>query len=141
MQNGSKTRVVADTNVYFMSLYNPLGKAAEFIRKALEGKVSIYSPDTVKEELIRLLQRKFEFNASDINDLIIHLPVSWVERELYENFMKTASVISHKPDRPVLATAIAIGCGIITTNRKHFLPARKFVKVWNIDDLLQEIGK
>ena len=140
MPNGSKNRVVADTNIYFMSLLNPAGKAAKLIMAGMQGTTDLFSPDTVREELRRLLQRK-GFSDNETDDTLLHLPVIWVDRPSYEGFMEASSVIKHKPDRPVLAAALAVGCGIITANRKHFLPARKLVKIWEIDELLEEIKK
>ncbi len=138
MQNGSRIEVIADTNVYFMSLWNPSGKAAKLMLAGMQGKISLFSPDTVKEELTRLLKRK-GFSEGEADDTILHLPVVWIDKPSYEGFMDASSAIKHKPDRPVLAAALAIGCGIITANRKHFLPARKLVRIWKIDDLLEEI--
>ena len=138
MQNGSKIDVIADTNVYFMSLWNPIGKAAKLIISATDEKVYLFSPDTVKEELIRLLKRK-GFSEHEIEDIIPHLPVTWIDKPIYEKFMKASALIKHKPDRPILAAALVVGCGIISANRKHFLPARKLVKIWKIDELLEKI--
>ncbi len=140
MPNGSKIKVIVDTNVYFMSLKNPVGKASKLIIAGINGTIELFSPDTVKEELIRLLKRK-SFSEYEIEEAIIHFPVTWLDKTSYEIFMKSSSIIKHKPDRPILAAALAVECGIITANKKHFLPARKLVKVWEIDELLEEIKK
>lgn len=131
MPNGSRTEVIVDTNVYFMSLWNPSGKAARLMLAGIQGTINLFSPDTVKEELIRLVKRK-GFSKDETVDAILHFPVMWIDRLIYEDFMEASSAIKHKPDRPVLAAALALGCGIITANRKHFLPARKLVKIWKI---------
>ncbi|MBI1969484.1 type II toxin-antitoxin system VapC family toxin [Candidatus Woesearchaeota archaeon] len=139
MPNGSRINVVVDTNIYFMALYNPFGKAAKLLRAAIEERVGLFSPDIVKEELTRVLKRKLEFSSQEMEDTIIHLPVAWISSDMYRDFMQATIIIKHKPDRPLLATALVLGCGIITANRRHFLPARRLAKIWNIDELLKNI--
>ncbi len=132
-------RVVADTNVYFISFYNPESKASRLLNAAIEKRIVLFSPDIVKEELKRVLVRELGFSTEKAESTISYLPITWIGREIYENYMENASVIKHRPDRPVLATAIALNCGIITANVKDFKPARKIVKLWKIDEILKTL--
>ena len=140
MNTSNLLRVVADTNVYFISLYNPESKAGKLLTAAIEKKVTLFSPDTVREELKRILIRELGFAENGAENVIIYLPVTWVGKEVYANYMKDAFVIKHTPDRPVLATALAMSTGIITANIKDFKPAQKIVKLWKIDELLKAVG-
>lgn len=136
--NGS-LRVVADTNVYFMFFYNPESKAGKLIGHAIANRIEIFSPDTVKEELKRVLVRELDFGEAQAITFISYLPVRWINREIYEKFMIKAEVVKHKSTR--LALALALSCGIITANTKDFKPARKIVKIWEIDELLEALNK
>lgn len=138
--NGS-IRVVVDTNVYFIFFYNPASKSGKLIEAAIGRKVDLFSTDTVQEELKRVLVRELSFEAEKAENVIVHLPVTWVGREVYQNYLDKAKVVQHKPDRPILALALTLNCGIITANIRDFKPARKIVKIWKIDDLLEELGK
>ena len=133
-------KIVADTNVFFMAFYNIKNKASALLNAAIEGKVVIFSPDTVREELKRVLIRELDFTEDMTESSITHLPAIWVGKEVYESCMEKASIIKHKPDRPVLAVALALNCGIITADFKDFKPAKKLVKLWNIDELLKAVS-
>lgn len=137
--NGS-VKVIADTNVYFMFFYKPESKAGELIEAAIKGKIELLSPDTVKEELKRVLVRELGFGESVAENFINYLPVIWINKEFYEAYLYKTAIIKHKPDRPVLALALALNCGIITANIKDFKPARKITKLWKIDDLLEKVA-
>ena len=55
--NGSNLeKVVVDTNIIFMALYNPYSKAGEIINTAFLNKIKLFSTDSVKEEIIRVLK-------------------------------------------------------------------------------------
>ena len=136
--NGS-IRIVVDTNVYYIFLYKPESKAGRIINHALENKIKIFSPDTVKEEMSRLLIRDFKFKEDEKEIIIDSLPVEWVDKEVYKDQMEKACIIKHKQDRPILACALVLGCGVLTANIRHFKPARKLVKIWDIDELLKAI--
>lgn len=136
--NGS-VRIVADTNVYFMFFYDPSRKAGQLINAALDKKVELFSPDTVKEELKRVLIRELGFEDARAENIINYLPATWIDRKFYGGYLGKAAIIRHRPDRPVLALALALNCGIITANIKDFKSARKITKLWKIDDLLEKL--
>jgi predicted nucleic acid-binding protein len=124
-----------------MALYNPMGKSGKLIKAAIENHIELFSPDSVKEEIKRLVIQRLDFDEVETNNIIEALPTKWIHKELYDDFMGSAKILPHASDRPILATALLLGCGIITANRKHFLPAQRMVKVWDIDELLAETEK
>ncbi len=138
--NGS-IRVVPDTNVYFMFFYEPQSKAGQLINAAIMKRVELFSPDTVKEELKGVLIRELDVREEKTENIIGYLPVTWVDRKVYEEYMNKTAIIRHKPDRPILALVLALNCGIITANVKDFKPASKITKLWKINELLGEINK
>jgi len=140
MQNGL-SRVVIDTNILYIFLYNPESRAGRLIEAALSKKIGLFSTDSVKEEITRLMKNDFCFSENKISEILEYFPVKWIDKKIYSDFMRQAEIIRHKPDRPVLALAIALNCGIITANKKHFMPAKKIVKIWKIDELLKEIER
>ena len=117
--NGSNfEKVVIDTNIIFMALYNPYGKAGEIIKFAFSNKIKLFSTDSVKEEIIRVLKREMNLSDIEINKIIPSLPITWINREIYINKLKNTKV-KHKPDKPIEALAITLNCGILSGD-KHF---------------------
>ncbi|MBS3056700.1 MAG: hypothetical protein J4473_04670 [Candidatus Aenigmarchaeota archaeon] len=84
---------------------------------------------------------KLGIESRDIDNYIYSLPVKWVLKIMYQNQLKQCSIIRHETDRPVLATALAFKCGILTMNTKHFAPAKKLVKLWKADKLMDTIDR
>ena len=117
--NGSNLeKVVIDTNIIFMALYNPYGKAGEIINIAFLNKIKLFSTDSVKEEIIRILKREMDLSDIEINKIILSLPITWINKEIYINQLKNTKV-KHKPDKPIEALAITFNCGILSGD-KHF---------------------
>ena len=134
--NGSKTeksRVVVDTNVIFMALYNENSKAGKIIEYANKDKIELFSPDSVKEELINVLKREMELSDNEIALIMESFPITWVERLIYEKFLKQTRV-KHKADKPVEAVSLILGCGILTAD-KHFKNRI------DVNKLLEKLGK
>ncbi len=131
--NGSLTeldRVVVDTNILFMALYNENSKAGKVIALANKNKIKLFSPDNVKEELIKVLKREMDFSEDKIDFIIENFPIVWIEKRFYESFLGKTKV-KHKADKPVEAISLLLGCGILSAD-KHF---RDRV---NIDELLED---
>lgn len=134
--NGSETeksRIVVDTNVIFMALYNESSKAGKIIEYANKDKIELFSPDSVKEELMNVLKREMELSDDEIALIVESLPITWVEKPIYEKFLKQTKV-KHKADKPVEAVSLILGCGILTAD-KHF---RNRV---DVNKLLEKLGK
>lgn len=115
--NGSSPKAVIDTNIIFMAWYNPLGKCADVLRYAREGRAELFSPDSVREEIIRVF-RKNNFSEEEIEDFVADLPVRWVDKEIYMKVINKTAV-KHRADKPIEAVSIILNYGILSAN-KHF---------------------
>ena len=124
-------KIVVDTNVFFMALYNPEGKAGKLIKFANKNKIQLFAPDSVKIELIRVIKRELNFTEEEILKHIEKLPVVWIEKAVYESVLSKTKV-KHKADKPVEAVALILDCNVLSANR-HFKEAK------NINELLREI--
>ena len=131
--------IVIDTNVLFMGLEYPERKAGQILTAASEERISLVSPSYVMDELYGVLKRNTERPEWWLDFVLGSLPVDWYPEEIYLSFMEKAKIISHEPDRPLVALAMLLNCGILSANYRHFQPIKKSVKVWDIDDLLKEI--
>ena len=129
---GSDIRAVIDTNAIFMSLYNEKGKAGRILEFANQNKIQLFSPESVKEELIIVLKKEMYLSEDKISFIINRLPIIWVKKEVYEEKIQDVKV-KHKPDKPVEALSIVLGCGILSADTD-------FEETINIDELLKQLG-
>lgn len=129
--NGSKIKAVIDTNVIFMSIYNPESKSKQVIKAAIEDKIKLFSTDTVQEEIKRLLYKELSFSKDQIDFEIGALPITWIKKEIYQDFLPKTKV-KHKADKPIEALSLVIGCGIFSADY-HFKDRI------NINEFLKEI--
>ncbi len=132
-QTNSKIGVVIDTNIIFMSLYDRDSKAGKIIEFATENKIQLFSPESVKNELLRVLKREMEFSEDKIIFIIDSLPVIWVKKEVYENVLDKTEV-KHKADKPIEALSLILGCEILSAD-KHFKNRA------DINELLKKLEK
>lgn len=126
-------KVVVDTNVIFMALYNPFGKAARIINLAAEERIYLFSPDSVKKELFNVIKREFNISEELIKENIAKLPVIWMSENFYKEFLDKTKV-KHKPDKPIEAVALALNCGILSADHH-------FKNRINIDELFKQLNK
>lgn len=136
MMNGS-LRVIVDTNILYGFFYNPFGDSGKLMLEAINKKIELYSPDVIYEEMRRLLVKNLKLSAEEANHIADALPVNWVEREIYQDSLDKARIIKHKSDRPLLALALTLKCGLLSYGN-HLKPAGKYVKLWKMKDLLKE---
>jgi predicted nucleic acid-binding protein len=128
-------KIIIDTNIIFMAWYNPLGKCAEVLRKAREGKINLFAPDTVKIEITRLFKKR---NLSDekIKEFLDDFPINWVEKEIYQDALPKTKV-KHKADKPIEALALTLDCEVLSADN-HFKNIKQKIE---IDDLLAKLEK
>lgn len=131
--NGSDLVFVIDTNVIFMAVYNSESKAGKVIQLALENKIKIYSSDNIREEIKRLFGKELGFDEEEINLSLDALPIEWVEKGVYSQFLNKTEV-KHKADKPLEALAIALNARILSAD-KHFDGNKRKVSV---DELLNK---
>ena len=127
--------IVIDTNAIFMSLYNPNGKAGKVLELASEEKLQLFSPDSVKIELERVLKRELKFDEKKTKENIAKLPINWIEKDLYIHLLDKTKV-KHKPDKPIEAVSLLLNCGILSAD-EHFKGINKI----DIDKLIEETEK
>ncbi len=134
--NGSKEilKLVIDTNVLFMALYNPSGKAGKIIDLANRNKIQLFSTDTVKIEIFRVLKRELKWKDEIINEKINTFQITWVEKNIYQDFLIKTKV-KHKADKPVEALSLVLNCEILSADA-HF---KNLKNLADIDNLLREI--
>ncbi|MEK6848540.1 MAG: PIN domain-containing protein [Nanoarchaeota archaeon] len=117
--NGSEIiKIVIDTNVIFMAVYDINSKAGKIVSAALENKIMLFSTDTVKEEITRVLKRELNFSDAEINTLIASLPITWLDKLYYHDFISKTKV-KHKADKPVEALSLALNCQLLSADA-HF---------------------
>ena len=126
-------KFVIDTNIIFSGIYDLESNAGKILLLAAEEKIELFSPEYVKQELVKILQIKLKFTEQEVSDIILALPIKWIEIEIFENELARAKEsISHEDDVPVLACALALGIDILSGD-KHFKDIKiKDIKVWKL---------
>lgn len=131
--SGTLIKIVVDTNILIMGAYLENSKAGKILRLASEEKILLFAPISVKEEFIRNLKERFDWNEDKINVIIKSLSVKWVERELYEPLLDKTTV-KHKADKPIEAVALLLNCNILSAD-EHF---KNISQKIDIDNLLRQ---
>ena len=129
--SGILIKAVIDTNVIFMALYDEKSKAGRIIDAGIEGKIKLYSPESVKEEISRVLIKELNYSEKDIEKYVDALPIEWIGKEMYLSFLEKTKV-KHKADKPVEAVALMLNCGILSADA-HFKDRV------DINDLLEKL--
>lgn len=109
-------KLVIDTNIIFSALYNPDSKAGEIILFAIEGKIELYAPESVKSELTRILEKKLDYEKEEIEETITSLPITWIEKEIYEEY-KEEFDLRDENDRSVAACSLILNCALLTGDK------------------------
>jgi len=132
--------IVVDTNILFSALYDPSSDAGKLILFALERRVDLFAPESVKLELEQSLRKKLAYAEAEARETIAALPVKWVESGVYAGAMGVAKgQLAHEADVPVLACALVLGHEIVSGD-KHLLSIKpKIARVWRLGRLIGEI--
>ena len=133
--NGIPNRIVVDTNFLFMNIYDENGKAGRVVDAAVNKKINLFAPISVKRELIIVLRRRFYWDDDKIMSKIESLPVKWIEREIYDPFLER-TIVKHKPDKPVEAVAILLNCKLLSADTDFEGNER----LLDIDELLERLN-
>ena len=133
----SVSKFIIDTNIIFSALYSPLSNAGIIIEKAIEKKVILYSPEEVKKELERNLKNKLEMNEEEINFILSSLPINWLNKKLYQSFIKKAEKLISKKDTPILAAHYMTNYPIITGDKEFF--QIKNLKIKTLREIVEEL--
>lgn len=127
--------IVIDTNILFMALYNPIGKASKIIELTNKGRIKLFSTDTVRVELLRVIKRELNIGDDQIKEYVDELPIVWMGKEIYSDFIIKTKV-KYKADKPLEALSLVLNCEILSAD-KHFKPVKNRV---DIDKLLRDFG-
>ncbi len=113
-------KFIIDTNIIFAALYSPKSLAGKIIDLALERKIELFAPEEVKEELVRNLQTKLDYNKNQIKTTLESLPITWLNHKMYANFIKKAKQNISSKDAPILAASYFSKLPIITGDKEFF---------------------
>lgn len=128
-------KLVVDTNVIFSALYAPDSSPGRILRLAIEGELQLFAPPTVRAELERILRGKLAYSDEQWAATLLALPVEWAEEALYATEMPRAlRAIDDPTDAPVVALALALGCGVVSGDSDFHPLRRRVVKTWRPRD-------
>ncbi|MEA1994391.1 MAG: putative toxin-antitoxin system toxin component, PIN family [Euryarchaeota archaeon] len=128
-------KLVIDTNIIFSALCKPNSRAGKVIFLAIEGRLELYAPETVKSELKRTLKNKLDYEKEESKETISSLPITWIEKEIYREYAEEFD-LKDKNDRSVAACSLILNCALLTGD-KDFDNVKK-VKVTSLKDVALE---
>ncbi|MHA1651769.1 MAG: PIN domain-containing protein [Candidatus Helarchaeota archaeon] len=132
------TKFIIDTNIIFSALYAPESNAGKVIERAIENKIELYAPESVKEELRRNLRNKLAMDKDEIDLTIRALPIKWLDEELYSNFINKALKRISSKDASILAAHYLTRFPIITGDKEFWeLEGIQVLTLKNIIDELE----
>lgn len=124
-------RVVIDTNVIVSGLYDPDAPPGRVLDAAAEGRIVLCAPESVREELERVLKEVSDYAETEVGHTLRALPIEWIERAVCEADLATAGVLIRDPDdAPVLACGFALACDIVSGDKDFREARQRRVKVW-----------
>lgn len=129
-------RVVIDTNVIVSGLYDPDSPPGRVLEAAAEGKIVLCAPESVREELERVLRKVLAYSEAEVGFTLSALPIDWIERAVYEEDLARARTLIRDPDdAPVLACGFALACDIVSGDKDLHAARQRRVKVWKPAEL------
>ena len=109
-------KLVIDTNIIFSALYNPDSKAGKIIFLAIEEEIELYAPESVKSELTRILEKKLDYKKEEVEETIISLPITWIEKEIYDEYTEEFD-LKDENDRSIAACCLILNCALLTGDK------------------------
>ena len=132
-------RIVIDTNVVVSAIYDPASPPGRVVDAGISGRVRLCAPESVREELRRVLQTVIGFSASEVLEAIAFLPIEWIEEAMFADVLPRAKHLLRDPDdAPVLACALALGCDIVSGDRDLRVVRAGEIRVWSPSELAAE---
>lgn len=132
-------RVVIDTNVIVSGLYDPDSPPGRVLEAAAEGKIVLCAPESVREELERVLKAVLDYSEAEVGITLRALSIDWIERAVYEEDLARARTLIRDPDDAhVLACAFALACDIVSGDKDLHAARQRRVKVWKPAELASE---
>jgi len=110
--------LIVDANILFSALYKPDSRAGALLMFSIEEKVSLLSTEHIYIEMMRICKQKLEYSDSEAWDVINHLPVEWIETEIYHERMSGSLILtSDEGDASLLALSSLTGYPIVTGDK------------------------
>ncbi|MHA1267563.1 MAG: PIN domain-containing protein [Candidatus Helarchaeota archaeon] len=113
-------KYIVDTNILFSALYAPDSLAGKIIDLAIEQKIELFAPEEVKEELTRNLKNKLDYTETELILTLESLPINWLNKKLYTNFLKRAQQKISSKDAHILAAHYFTKLPILTGDKEFF---------------------
>lgn len=132
--------LIVDTNILFSALYDPNSYAGKLILRAIERKVGLFAPESVKREHEFNMVKKLGYSEKETREIIAALPVRWIGEGIYIAAIEIARhQLTHEADVPILASSLVTGYEIVSGD-KHLLSIKPIIaKVWKLKQLMKEI--
>ena len=129
-------RVVIDTNVVVSGLYDPDSPPGRVLDAGAEGRVILCAPETVREELERVLRTVLTYSEAEVKLTLRALPIDWIEPAVYQDDLARASALVRDPtDASVLACGFALSSDIVSGDKDLHAARQRRVKVWKPAEL------
>lgn len=134
--------MIVDTNILFSALYDPNSYAGKLVLYAIERRVSLFAPESVRRELERNLVKKLEYAEKEAREIIAALPVEWVAEKIYAPAFEIARRhLTHEADVPILASSLVTGYEIVSGDKHLLSIERGIAKVWELAPLMKRIHR
>jgi predicted nucleic acid-binding protein len=132
--------LIVDANILFSALYKPASNAGDLLLHAIEGDVVLFSTEHVYAEMKRIVQEKLDYSSHDAWDVINHLPIEWLEIDIYREGMDQARKYSTDvSDSSLIALSILSGYDIVTGD-KHLLSSRcPGIRIRKLKDVVDDL--
>lgn len=130
---------MVDTNVLVSAIIAD-GPPARVLDAARVGDLTLLVPDLVRDELVRVLAAKMNWERDRL--LALTSAVDALAAEIFAAPDSAPAVSGDPTDDRILACAVAVGAdALVTGDRKHLLPLRQHrgVRVLSPQALLAEL--
>ena len=136
-------RLIVDANILFSALYKPDSRAGALVMYAFEEKVSLLSTEHMYVEMMRICVDKLGYSNGGAWDVINHLPVEWVEAEIYHDRMpQSLLVTADKGDASLIALADLIGLPVVTGDKGLLrIDGRHGLRIIRLDMVVEAPGR
>ena len=125
-------RVVIDTNVVVSAIYDPDSWPGRVLDAGISGRIRLCAPESVREELRRVLGVVLSFSSGEIEETLGMLPIEWIEEGLFADELPRAKrKVRGASDAPVLACALALACDLVSGDRDLQVVRVRGIRVWS----------
>jgi len=110
--------ILIDSNVIFSGLYKITSVPGLILYLGILGRIRIISPESVRDEVIRVLKNKLGYSDEEIDSTLAILGIEWIPREVYDRDVERYKrLLEDYGDRSLLACAINLNIPIVTGDK------------------------